>query len=93
LCGNRIALAAHLDRLGDACEPRQALRCRSAGDDTELHFGLTDLRASNGNAVMTGHGNFHAAAQCGSVKGSDDRLAAIFNSRKQRKQTGPAGLS
>ena len=91
--GDGIAFAAHLDRLGHAREPRQPLCPRSARDDAELHFGLTNLRASNGNAIVASHGSFHPAAQCRPVNSGDDGLAAIFDFQEQRKQTGSARLS
>ena len=76
---DRIAIRAHFDRFGSACEPRQTLRAGRAGDDAKLHFRLADLRAGHSDAVVAGHGEFEAAAEGAAVNGHDDGLAAVFD--------------
>ena len=58
-----LAERAHLDRLGDARQPRQPLRAGRAGNDAELHFRLSDLRRGDRDAIVPGHGDFEAAAE------------------------------
>ena len=42
--GNRLALGTHLHCFRDADKPRQTLRSRGAGNNSELHFRLAHLR-------------------------------------------------
>jgi hypothetical protein len=65
-------------------KPRQALRSASAGDDPQQHFGLPDLGAGYGHAIVARHGELQAAAQRRAVDGAHDRLGAIFDAPQQR---------
>ena len=58
-----LAERAHFDRFGDARQSRKPLRTARAGYDSELHFGLPDLRGRRDNAVMAGHRHFQSAAE------------------------------
>ena len=54
---------------------------------------MADLGAVKGNAVVAGHGDFHAATERGSMNCSDDRLAAILDFQKQGQQPSSARFS
>ena len=41
------------------------------------------------HAVVSGHGDFEAAAECGAVDRHDDRLGAVLDFEQQRQQTAP----
>ena len=73
--GDRLAVGAHLERERGAAQPRQPLRAAGAGDDAEQHFGLADLGARHGDAVVAGHRELEAAAERVAVNGGDQRLA------------------
>src|SRR5262249_4317769 len=68
--------------LGEADEPRQALRAADAGEETELHLG----EAEHGLGIVAAHPRaatereLEAAAQAGAVDGGDDghQPAEIF---------------
>ncbi len=77
-----IAGGAHFDSFGYAGEPGKPLRAGGAGDDAEFHFRLADLRASDGDAIVAGHGDFEAAAESGAVNGDDHRLGAVLDFQK-----------
>ena len=81
-----LPLSAHFDGFRDAREPGKPLRARRAGNDAELYFGLADLRARNGDAIVAGHGEFQAAAESGSVDGDDHWLRAVFDFQQKRQQ-------
>ena len=43
-----------------------------------VHFGLADLGAGDGDAVMTRHRELEAAAERMTVNGGDERLAGVL---------------
>ena len=77
---DRLAGHAHLDRLLETDEPRQPLRAFGAGDDAEVHLGLSHLRVRHGDAVVPGHRHFEPAAERGAVHRHDDRLGRCLRS-------------
>ena len=84
---DRISARTHLNRFGDAGQPRQALRARCSWNEAELHFRLSDLRAGRSHAVVAGHGHLQAAAKGGAVDRHHHRLGAVFNLQQQREQS------
>ena len=64
-----------------------------AGDDSELYFGLADLRGGDCDAIVSGHRDFQAAAEGVAVNGHDYWLAAIFDARQEIRQIQGAGVS
>ncbi len=87
---DRLAGDAHLDRLLDADQARQPLRALGARDNAEVHFGLSHLRVGDRNPVMTGHGQFEAAAERGAVKRHDHRLRAVLEAAEDVVHVGRA---
>ena len=59
-------------------KPRQPLRAACAGNDAELHLGLTHLRGGDGDAVVARHRELEAAAERVAVNRGDERLAGVF---------------
>ena len=84
--GNHVAGGAHLGRLGDTTQTREALRPVGPWDKTNLHFWLAKLGIRCGDAVVTGKCEFHPASQAGPVDGSHDGLGAVFSNRQQVRQ-------
>ena len=89
-CLDRIAARAHLDRLLDARQARQALRSRRAGDDAEFHFRLPDLRIRYRYAIVAGHGCFQAAAERRAVNRRHNGLARFFHRIQNLIEAWPA---
>ena len=87
---DRLAGDAHLDRLFDADQARQPLRALGAGDDAEVHLRLAHLRVGDRNAVVTGHGQFEAAAERGAVQRHDHRLRAVLEAGEDVVHVGRA---
>ena len=78
----RISGSAHFDGFCDACQTRKTLRAGCAGNDPEFYFGLANLRAGNGDAIVAGHGDFQATAESSAVNCDDHRLFAVFDFRE-----------
>ena len=76
--GDRLALGAHLECERRPAQPRQPLRAAGAGNDPEVHLGLTDLRGGDSDAVVARHGELEAAAERVAVNRGDERLAGVF---------------
>ena len=88
-----IAGGTHFEGFDDAGEAREALRAAGAGDNAKFYFGLADLGAGNGNAVVAGHGEFQSAAEGRAVDGDDDGFPAVFDFQQDRQQACAARLS
>ena len=82
--GNRLAVGAHLQRERGAAQARQPLRAAGAGNDAEQHFGLADLGAGDGDAVVAGHRELETAAERVAVNRRDERLADVLDVRQAR---------
>src|SRR6478735_7690033 len=63
LRADRIAGRAHLQRLRDAGDARQALRATSTGEQAELHLGRAELRRRVRDAIMAGKRDLEPAAE------------------------------
>ena len=70
-----------------AAQPRQPLRAAGARNDAEQHFGLTDLGAGDGDAVVTRHRELEPAAERVAVNRGDERLARRLRSACSRAWT------
>ncbi len=95
---NRLARDAHVDGLFDADEPGQTLRALGAGNDAQVHLGLTHLRVRERHAIMTGHRQFEAAAERRTVQRHHHGPVAVFDARQQivnvrrTRSSAPRGL-
>ena len=69
--GDRVADQVHLQRLGLADQPRQALGAAEAGDDPEVDLGLAEGGRLGGDAHVAGHRQLAAAAERQAVDGGD----------------------
>jgi len=69
----------------DADEPRQALCAAGARQETELDLGQRDLRARDGDAVMTGQREFEAAAHADAVDAGNHGLLEFFDRANERQ--------
>ena len=76
---NWHALGAHLYSFGDTDKARQTLGSAGPGNDSQLHLGLTHLRAGRCQPVMAGHGQLQSAAEGVAVNRHHHRLAAVLN--------------
>ena len=84
--GDRLAERAHLNRFRNARQARKPLRTSRAGNDSQLHFGLSHLRRRRDHAVMAGHRYFQAAAQGLAVNRHHHGLGRIFNRQQHRQE-------
>ncbi len=80
----RLALGAELEGEARPAQPGQPLRPAGAGNDPEQHFGLADLGARHGDAVMAGHRELETAAKRVAVNRGDERLGRIFERLESR---------
>ena len=76
--GDRLAGGAHLECERRPAQARQPLRAACAGNDPEVHLGLTHIGGGHSDAVMTGHGKLEAASKRVTVNGGDERLGGVF---------------
>src|SRR5260370_36365382 len=60
-------------------EPGQTMRAGAAGDYSEFHFGLTELRVLSSDANRARHGCFASAAKGKAVNRGDHGFAEIFD--------------
>ena len=81
---DRLALGAHLERCRRPAQARQPLCAARARDDPEVHLGLSHVRAGDGHAVVTGHGELEAASERVTVNGGNERLVGVFQPVQQR---------
>ena len=81
---HRIAGEDHLHRLPFADEARQALGPSVPRNDTEIHFGLAELRVLRGNTNVARKRKLTASAKGVSIDGRNDRLSEVLNRGKHR---------
>jgi hypothetical protein len=88
----RAGVPAAEDQIEGRCradQTRRALRAARARQQAELHFGQSELRAVDGDAVVRGERDFQAAAERGAVNRGDDRLGtrldAVAHVRQRRR--------
>src|SRR6185369_3889308 len=60
-------------------EPRETLGPAGAGDQAEVHLGLSELRSGHGDPDVRGHRHLAAPAEAEAVDRRDDDLAAGFD--------------
>ncbi|GAB3650818.1 hypothetical protein GCM10028813_19830 [Ramlibacter alkalitolerans] len=77
--GHPFARAHHADGARQPDHARQALRPARTRNESQRDFGKSDDGAGAGDAGIATQREFEAAAQCGAVQRSDDRLAAVFH--------------
>ena len=91
-----VAGQVHLQRLGRAHEPRQALSAAEAGDDPEVDLGLAERRRVGGDADVAGHGELAPAPEREPVHRGDRHRARGPEGAQQRvavvEQLPAAGL-
>src|SRR5262249_11302908 len=73
-----LSESAHFDRLGNAGEPRQALRPFTAANDAHPNLGLAEVRRRTRNAIMARHRSFKPSTVRRAVNGCDNGLGTIF---------------
>ncbi len=66
---------------------RQALRATGARQQAEFHLGQTQSGVLGCNAEMAGKRDLKAAAQCGAMNCSNDRLRRVFHFGQHFMQT------
>ena len=86
--GDRIARGDHVERRLDADDARHALRAPGAREDTELHFGQSQLRGRNRDAIVAAERDFEPAAQRRAVDRDHDRLRRILEAVDDGLQAG-----
>ena len=64
--------------VGQADDTGHALSARAAGQKAQFNLGQAQAHPLCGDAVMTGQGDFHAAAQAVAVYGRDDGLGGCL---------------
>src|SRR5439155_16983604 len=68
---DRVADEVHLQGLGGANQPRQALGAAEAGNDAELDLGLPEKRRASRKPDIAGHRKLAAAAEGQAVDRGD----------------------
>src|SRR5258708_7328482 len=88
---DRFAGEDQLQRTALADQARQALRTATAGQQAELHLGLSELGMFGGDSDRASHRRLAASAKRKAIDGCDHRLAKIFN-QVEHALTEPAGF-
>ena len=84
--GNRRTGHDHVERRFEADEPRKTLGPSGTRDQTQLHFGKSDLGVRPCHAVVTSEREFESSTHAGAANRGDHRRAGPFDDVHHRGQ-------